>query len=253
MRYETLISRNKGYISRKLQEKIKNCKIFLLGCGLGSQIALLATRTGFKNFILIDGDTVDIDNLNRQSFRYKHLGKNKAEALNSMIKDINPRARVEFYPIFLKDEKLAKKLIEKSDVVVNMADPGKIMYFVNNFSQETGKPVFFPLNIAWGGYVLIFTSDSPKIEEIVGSNRLKGNNFYIKLIQKTFSTLPPSLLEFYKRRGKELLNQSYAPQVGAACYLTSAIVVQGIVKWLAKKSLKKAPRPIFLDLWEETN
>ncbi len=251
MRYENLISRNKGYISKKLQKKIKNCRIFLLGCGLGSQIALLAARTGFKNFILVDGDNVDIDNLNRQGFRYKHLGKNKAEALHSMIKDINPRARVEFHPMILKDEKLAKRLIDESDVVVNMADPEKIMYFVNSFSQEKGKPVFFPLNIAWGGYVLIFTSDSPKIEEIVGTNQLRGNKFYIKLIQKTFSTFPPTLLAFYKKKGKELLNQSYAPQIGAACYLTSAIVVQGIIKWLAKKPFKKAPFPIFLDLWEE--
>jgi len=253
MRYETLISRNKGYISKRLQEKIKKCKIFLLGCGLGSQIALLAVRTGFKNFILVDGDNVNADNLNRQGFRYKHLGKNKAEALNLMIKDINPGARVEFYPLFLKDEKLAKELIEKSDVVVNMADPGEIMYFVNNFSQEKGKAVFFPLNIAWGGYVLVFTPDSPKINEIINDDNLKGNKFYIRLIQKTFSTFPPNLLTFYKKRGKELLNQSYAPQIGAACYLTSAIVVQGIIKWLAKKPLKKAPFPIFLDLWEETS
>lgn len=251
MRYEDLILRNKGFISKKLQDRIKKCKILLLGCGLGTQIGLLATRMGFKNFILIDGDKVSIDNLNRQAFRYKHLGQNKAEALASMIKDVNPKANVEFYPIFLRNKKMAQKLIDKSDVVVNMADPGEIMYFVNDYTQETGKPVFFPLNIAWGGCVLAFTPDSLKLTEIIGKERPRGNRFYIKLMKKSFSTLPPSLLKFYRKISKKLLNQSYFPQLGAAAHLTSSMVIECVIKWLAEAPMKKAPRPIFLDLWEE--
>ena len=251
MKYEELVLRHKFIIPRRLQDKIKKCRIFLLGCGLGSQIGLLAVRTGFKNFILVDGDKVTIDNLNRQAFRYEHLGRNKAEALSSMIKDINPKAKVEFYPIFLKDKKLARELIDKSDVVVNMADPEEIMYFVNDYAQEKGKPIFFPLNILWGGYVLIFTSDSPKLKEIIGTRLLKGNKFYLKLLEKTFSTFPPSLLKFYKKMGRKLLNQPFMPQLGAAAFLNSSIIVNGIIKWLSGQPLKKGLQPIFLDLWEE--
>lgn len=251
MRYEELVDRHKFIISKKLQEKIKKCRIFILGCGLGSQIALLATRTGFTNFVLIDGDKVNLDNLNRQAFRYEHLGKNKAEALASMIKDINPKAKVEFYPIFLKDKSLAKKLIDKSDVVINMADPEEIMYFVNDYAQETGKPVFFPLNIVWGGYVLVFTPDSPKLKEILGEKVIKGNKFYLKLIQKTFSTFPPTLLKFYKKMGSKLLTQLPLSQLGTTTFLNSAIIVGGIIKWLSGQPIKKAPQPIFLDIWEE--
>lgn len=75
----------------------------------------------------------------------------------------------------MKHEKLAKELIDKSDVVVNMADPEDMMYFVNDYAQKTGKPIFFPMNAIWGGYVLIFTPDSPKIDEIIGKKLLKGN------------------------------------------------------------------------------
>jgi len=206
---------------------------------------------GFKNFILIDGDKVSADNLNRQAFRYKHLGQNKAKALALMIKDVNPRANVEFYPIFLKNKKLAKELIDKSDIVVNMADPEEIMYFVNDYAQEIGKPVFFPLNLIWGGYVLVFTPGSPKIDEIVGKKRIYGNEFYLKLVQKTFSTFPPNLLKFYKKMGRKFINQTSAPQLGATAYLNSSIIVDGIIKWFSGEPLKKAPRPIFLDLWEE--
>jgi len=252
MRYEELVDRHKFIIPRKLQEKIKKCRIFLLGCGLGTQIGLLAVRTGFMNFILVDGDKVTLDNLNRQAFRYEHLGKNKAEALASMIRDVNPKAKVEFYPIFLRDKKLAKELIDKSDVVVNMADPDEIMYFVNDYAQETGKPVFFPLNPPWGGYVLVFTPDSPRLKEIIGKkNPPKGNKFYFELIKKTFSTFPSHLRRFYRTQIRKLLKQSYFPQLGASAFLTSSIVVAGIIKLLAKRHLKKAPQPIFLDLWEE--
>lgn len=251
MQYQELISRNQFIIPKKTQEKMKKCKILILGCGLGTQVGLLAVRSGFMNFILIDGDEVVLNNLNRQAFRYEHLKKNKAEALATMIKDVNPKAKTEVYPFFLKNKKLAKELIDKSDVVVNMADPEEIMYFVNDYTQETGKPVFFPLNLPWGGYVLVFTPDSLKLKDIVGKRCPKGNQFYFNLIQKTFSTLPSQLLKVYKRGIKRFMKQSYFPQIGVSAFLSSALVVGGIIKWLSGKKLKKAPHPIFLDLWEE--
>jgi molybdopterin/thiamine biosynthesis adenylyltransferase len=251
IKYEELVARNKFIIPKKLQDKIKKCRIMLLGCGLGAQIGVLAARTGFMNFILIDGDKVELSNLNRQAFRYDHIGKNKAEALALMIKEINPKANVEYYPIYLKSKKLAKEFIDKSDVVVNMADPEEILYFVNDYSQDTEKPVFFPLNLAWGGYVLVFTPDSSRLKEIIGEETYRDNRFYLKLLQNTFSTFPPNILKFYKKMGKKTLSEISGPQLGATAYLTPSVVVNGIVKWLSGQPLKKAPQPIFLDLWEE--
>lgn len=253
MEYEELIKKHKAYIPDNLQKKIKGCKIFILGCGLGTQIALLAVRMGFSNFILIDGDKVSIDNMNRQAFRYKHLNENKAKALAGMMRDINPKVDIEYYTKFLKDNKLARDLIDKSDIVVNMADPDEMMYFVNNYTQSQGKLSLFPLNLVWGGYVLIFTPDSAKIEDIVGHERPQGNKFYFKLLEKTFETFPPKILEIYKEKGKELLRSNIpsGPQLGAAAYVSSAMVIQSMVRWLAEEPIKKAPRPFFLDLWEE--
>jgi len=251
IKYSDLILRHKKIFPLSLQKKIKKTKIFFVGCGLSSQVALLATRTGFSNFILIDGDKVEAHNLNRQSFRYKHLGQNKAQALASMIKDINPKAKVEFYPIFLKDKKLAIQLIDKSDIIINTADPDEMMYFVNDYSQQTAKTIFFPLNVFWGGYVLVFTLDSLTLKEMLGGKILKGNKFYLTLLEKTFSTFPSSLFSFYKKMGKKLLKESYFPQLGAATFLNASIIVSGIIKLLSGKKIKKAPQPIFLDLWEE--
>lgn len=255
MRYDELVSRSKGIIPVKVQNKIKKCKIFLLGCGLGSQIAVLATQMGFKNFILIDGDAVEVSNLNRQSFRKEHIGRNKAEVTHELIKEINSRASVESYPIFLKQEKLARKLVDQSDVIVNMADPEKIMYFINNYAQKKRKIVLFPLNLVWGGYVLAFTKNSVRLTDIVGKRRIQGNKFYLKLLKETFSTFPPKLLELYIKKGKQLLKSKLftGPQLGVTAYLTSAMVVQLIVRWLSNEPIRKAPTPFFLDLWEEVS
>ena len=253
MKYKELFQRNKGHIPLTLQSKIRRTTLLLVGCGLGSQIAVLAARTGFTNFILVDGDRVSIDNLNRQAFKFSDLNQNKAKATGNLIKQINPDAKIEIHPTFLKSYKTARSLITQSDFVVNMADPDKMMFFISRFAQSLNKPVLFPLNIAWGGYVLIFTKHTPTLEQIVGKTKYKsGNYFYFELFQKTVSTFPEYLVKFYEQKGRQLLKESYFPQLGVTSYLTSAIVVESIVKMLAGKPVKLAPQAIFLDLWEES-
>jgi len=51
--------------------------------------------------------------------------------------------------------------------------------------------------------------------------------------------------------GRKILNQVSGPQLGTATFLNSSIIVGGIIKWLSGEPIKKAPQPIFLDLWEE--
>lgn len=250
MKYTNLVSRNNFCISKELQNKIKKCRILIIGCGLGSQIAILATRLGFENFILVDGDIVKINNLNRQGFQSEHLNKNKTEALTSILKSINPNALIKSYNIFLRNKSLAKKMINESDIVVNTADPDPIMYFINDYAQQNGKFVFFPLNIFWGGYLLIFTPISPRLIDII-KDRIYGRKFYFKLIEKTYSNFPPNTINYYKEIEKTILKAKYLPQLGSTTYLTSSLVINGIIKLLSGISIQTAPYPIFIDLWKE--
>jgi tRNA A37 threonylcarbamoyladenosine dehydratase len=66
--------RNFLYISESNQEKIKNFRILIGGCGLGSVIAECALRLGFENLTVIDGDKVELSNLNRQNYTQKDIG-----------------------------------------------------------------------------------------------------------------------------------------------------------------------------------
>lgn len=90
-------SRNRLYITEQEQEKIKNTPILLAGSGIGSNIAECALRFGFENITIVDGDTVELSNLNRQNYTEKNISEYKAEALYNRLKAINPIANIKFY------------------------------------------------------------------------------------------------------------------------------------------------------------
>ena len=77
-------------------EKLKNSKIVLFGLGgVGSYIAEALARVGIGNLIIVDGDIVDITNINRQLIaNINTIGKNKAELMIDRISLINPSANV---------------------------------------------------------------------------------------------------------------------------------------------------------------
>src|SRR5689334_657998 len=94
-------SRNFPIISSPIQKKIESYTIAFIGCGLGSNIALLAARTGFRNFVLVDGDLVDSSNLNRQLFQLSDVGRKKSEVCRKNILGIRSDARVKTYNKFV--------------------------------------------------------------------------------------------------------------------------------------------------------
>jgi tRNA A37 threonylcarbamoyladenosine dehydratase len=110
--YAELVCRNMGFLNAQEQEKIKKTKILIAGCGLGSNIATVAGRTGFSHFILVDGDKVEITNLNRQAFRLNQVGMNKAEATGQLIKEINDQAEIEIFPHFITEKKATNRCFE---------------------------------------------------------------------------------------------------------------------------------------------
>ena len=61
-----------------------NIHIFGVG-SVGSHLALLLAKTGFKNLIVYDMDTVDEENIGPQAYMFEHLGMNKVEAIKDLI------------------------------------------------------------------------------------------------------------------------------------------------------------------------
>ena len=103
LKEEDLFKRNVKGIAKKL----KKAEVCILGLGgLGSNVAVLLARVGIGSLKLVDFDTVEASNLNRQQYRISHIGIKKTEAMKSIIKEINPFVEVDILDIKVDRENI---------------------------------------------------------------------------------------------------------------------------------------------------
>lgn len=75
----------------EVKTRLQNARVAVAGLGgLGSHIAVMLARSGVGHLFLVDFDTVDTTNLNRQAYGIPHLGLPKTEAITAILRDINP-------------------------------------------------------------------------------------------------------------------------------------------------------------------
>jgi tRNA A37 threonylcarbamoyladenosine dehydratase len=161
---QILLSRNWGLISPEVQTRLCNQVILAAGVGLCSEMVVQACRLGFRNFILADGDTVEISNLNRQAFTHAQIGLNKAKATAELLHSLVPTVSVEVIPKFL-NKKLYRPLLSKATLVINSIDfNNPSLFTLNRDACALDIPVLCPLNLDWGSVVLVFTGASPSLE-----------------------------------------------------------------------------------------
>uniref|UniRef100_A0A8D0AX13 SUMO-activating enzyme subunit 2 n=1 Tax=Sander lucioperca TaxID=283035 RepID=A0A8D0AX13_SANLU len=88
----------------KLADSLSTCKVLVVGAGgIGCELLKNLVLTGFKNIEVIDLDTIDVSNLNRQFlFQKKHVGKSKAQVCKYQgISLSSPDYNVEFFRNFM--------------------------------------------------------------------------------------------------------------------------------------------------------
>lgn len=92
-------SRTELLIGKEAIKKLQNSKIAIFGIGgVGSYVAEGLTRAGIGHLILVDYETIDITNINRQIHAlHSSLGKFKVEVMKQRILDINPNIIVETF------------------------------------------------------------------------------------------------------------------------------------------------------------
>ena len=242
--YEELVRQNWGFLPSEDQQAIGRTRVLLAGCGLGSNIAVLAARTGFNHFTIADGDLVESSNLNRQAFRVEHVGWNKAEATEALIKEVNPHAQVQAITEFIEADDAAS-LVDGADVVVNMVDPGPALYSLLGEARSRRKITLFPMNVGFGGVVFAFGPDSPTFEQLVGPQA--GDNLFVDIVLKLMPSLPSYLWQ-YAWVAQRIQREGVAPpQLGVASAVTTSIVVGAMVKVANGSDLPIVPAFMALD------
>ncbi len=224
--YLALTKQNWGFVAAPQQERLAGVRVLLAGCGLGSNIAVLAARSGFTRFTLCDGDKVEHSNLNRQAFRKNQLGQNKAEATATLVKEINPDADVVTFPKFILPGDAAS-LVQTAELIVNLVDPGPALIALLRAAQAEKKYTFFPLNVGFGALLFTFGPESPSIEKLMGESL--GDNLFIGMLQKLMLGLPPYLLQHLDIAEKVGREGVPPPQLGVAASISASLVVTGMI------------------------
>jgi len=241
-----------GLLSEEDQLLINGTRLLIAGCGVGSLVAISAARLGFEKFILVDGDTVELSNINRQGYSSRDVGKFKVNALARRIKQINPHAEIKKYPVFV-DIKNARRLVHKADIVIDSIDPdaAQAVIAMHREAQKEHKTIIQPTDIGWGAMVQIFTPDSISYEKMIGLNpktpidKVDNGEAFNKFIE-FFVRLMPGYVQKLALEVAEGKREHY-PQPVSASYVLSAMTVMAAKRVVCDQPVKVAPDYIKFD------
>lgn len=216
--------RNRLYITPEKQETIKNTPILLGGAGIGSVIAECLLRLGFETLTIIDGDIVELSNLNRQNYTEKNISQPKVEALKERLLAINSNAKITVHNCFLTPENVEEHITDYK-IAINALDfTSDVPLMFDSICQKKKIPVLHPYNLGWGALVLVISDD-----EGLESLRKPNEKFteinvvdyvldYMRFWEKPQRWLE-EILEQYKNEGKNLS----PPQLSIASSLVAGI------------------------------
>ena len=105
--------------------RLATARVLVVGVGgVGAYAAEMLCRAGVGQLTLVDADTVQPTNINRQlPATHATLGRPKVEVLAQRFREINPELRLRILPVFLKDEAIPALLDEEQpDFVVDAID-----------------------------------------------------------------------------------------------------------------------------------
>lgn len=140
---DDIFSREELLLGEKSLERLKNSRVAVFGVGgVGGYVVEVLARCGVGAIDVIDNDTVDYSNINRQIIAtVDQVGKNKVDVIAERIKLINPNAKVTAYNCFFLPENSNSIDFSNFDYVVDAIDTvsGKIEIIMK--AKEKNIPV----------------------------------------------------------------------------------------------------------------
>ena len=117
--------RTRLLLGEEKMERLQQAHVLVVGLGgVGAYAAEMICRAGVGRMTIVDADTVQPTNINRQlPALHSTMGKEKAEVLAARFKDINPDIQLTVLPVFLKDDNIPELLdAARYDFIVDAID-----------------------------------------------------------------------------------------------------------------------------------
>ncbi len=139
------------------QLKLKQARVLCIGAGgLGAPLGLYLAAAGIGHLGLVDYDTVDFTNLQRQvTFGTNDVGRPKIEAARERLANLNPEIRIETHETKLTSEN-ALEILREYDIIVDGTDNFPTRYLVNDACVLLGKPNVYGSIFRFEGQATIF-------------------------------------------------------------------------------------------------
>ena len=139
------------------QKRLKAASVLLIGAGgLGSPLAMYLAAAGVGRLGLVDYDTVDYSNLQRQIIHgTKDVGRLKLESAKERILDINPHVQVDTYAVPLTSAN-ALELFAPYDIIIDGTDNFPTRYLTNDACVLLGKPNVYGSIFRFEGQASVF-------------------------------------------------------------------------------------------------
>ena len=139
------------------QGKLKAAKVLVIGAGgLGCPVLQYLTAAGVGKIGVVDMDTVDVSNLQRQIlYTMDDVGVNKALAAQKRLQQLNPLIDVVAYAFALTVGN-ALELFEQYDVIIDGSDNFATRYLVNDACVIADKPLVYGSIFRFEGQVAVF-------------------------------------------------------------------------------------------------
>jgi ubiquitin-like 1-activating enzyme E1 B len=126
-----------------LHERVKNTRVLMVGAGgIGCELLKNLVLMNFGEVHVVDLDTIDLSNLNRQFlFRHEHIKQPKAVIAKETATKFNPAVKITAYHANIKDAEFSKSWFRQFDMVFNALDNMDARRYVNTMCIALDIPL----------------------------------------------------------------------------------------------------------------
>ena len=140
---DAMFERTARVLPRQALERLMGAHVAVFGLGgVGGPLCEALARSGVGRLTIVDADTVEPTNLNRQIVALRStIGKPKAEVMRARIADINPACRVEARTVFFLPENADSFDFSAFDYVADAVDTVAAKIEIVSRAKTAGVPV----------------------------------------------------------------------------------------------------------------
>ena len=218
---EDLFSRSELIYGKEAMDKLSKCHVAIFGVGgVGGYVAESLARTGIGKFTLIDNDTVNLSNFNRQIIATKEtLNKYKVDAMKERILSINDKAVVEVKKMFVLPDNIDEIDFNQFDYIVDAIDTVKAKLAIIKKANELNIPMISSMGAGNElnpmGFIVADISKT-EYDPLAKKIRLELRKLGIKKLKVVFSKERPVELK------EQQFNENKKPIPGSNAFVPSA-------------------------------